>query len=351
MLNSKQQTVILCLILLFFGLVITACGVVQASDEEIEVRWQSSAHADKEAHSFTRWNDAEPAEISTNCAKCHSTPGYRDFLGVEPGTTAGQVDHPVPVGTTIECEACHNEAAAAKDSVLMPSGITISGLDKSANCMECHQGRASANSVTEAVAGQTPDVVNTELRLPNIHNNPAGPTQYGAEAKGGFEYDGRSYVGQYKHVVEFETCIVCHDPHTLQVQVEKCSACHLGVKTAEDLANIRTNNIDYDGDGNINEGMGGEIETLQKRLLLAMNVYAAKTEGVERIVFDGRFKNEAGDNYTTWTPRLLQAAYNYQYNAKDHGNYAHNNKYIIQLLYDSLNDLGASNDGLIRPEN
>ncbi len=349
--DSQRKVIILFPALLLFGLVFAACGVAQASEEAIEARWQSSAHANKEARAFTFWNDKDPAEIPVNCAKCHSTPGYRDFLGIEPNTTAGQVDHPAAVGTTIECEACHNDAAAAKDRALMPSGITISGLGREVNCIACHQGRASGKAVRETVAGQPADVVNAALQLPNIHNNPAGPTQYGAEAQGGFEFDGRSYAGQYEHVVEFETCIACHDPHTLQVQVEKCSACHLGVESAADLSNIRVNNIDYDGDGDVGEGMGGEIETIQEYLLLAMNVYAAKTEGVEQIVFDGRFKNKAGDNYTTWTPRLLPAAYNYQYSAKDHGNYVHNNKYIIQLLYDSLSDLGANTAGLIRPEN
>ncbi|MCP4359166.1 MAG: polyheme membrane-associated cytochrome C [Chloroflexi bacterium] len=349
--NLKRHGVIIMMLTILLSLGLTACGVAQASDEEIEARWQTSAHADKEARSFSHWNDREPPEIPINCAKCHSTHGYRDFLGINPDTTTGQVDNPASIGSTIECEACHNTAAHKKDTVVMPSGLKVTGLGTEANCMECHQGRASTNSINEAVAGQTADSVNTELSLPNIHNNPVGATQYGTEAKGGFEYDGRSYVGQYKHVVQFGTCQACHDPHTLQVQLEKCSACHLGVETAADLPHIRTNNIDYDGDGNISEGMAGEIETIQERLLFAMNVYAAKTEGVDRIVFDGRFQNEAGDSYATWTPRLLQAAYNYQFSAKDTGSYAHNNQYIIQLLYDSLNDLGAGTDGLTRPEN
>jgi len=37
---------------------------------------------------------------------------------------------------------------------------------------------------------------------------------------------------------------------------------------------------------------------------------------------------------------LLRAAYNYQYAMKDPGAFAHNGKYVIQALYDSLEDLG-----------
>ncbi len=56
-----------------------------------------------------------------------------------------------------------------------------------------------------------------------------------------------------------------------------------------------------------------------------------------------------GNRYATWTPRLLQAAYNYQYVAKDPGGFAHNAKYILQVLYDSLNDIGDAS-GMTRPE-
>ena len=35
-------------------------------------------------------------------------------------------------------------------------------------------------------------------------------------------------------------------------------------------------------------------------------------------------------------PRLLQAAYNFQVTLKDPGGYAHNGKYHIELLYDSI---------------
>jgi len=53
--------------------------------------------------------------------------------------------------------------------------------------------------------------------------------------------------------------------------------------------------------------------------------------------------------YNAFTPRLLQAAYNYHYVVKDPGAFAHNGKYIIQVLYDSLEDLGANTTGMVRP--
>lgn len=50
------------------------------------------------------------------------------------------------------------------------------------------------------------------------------------------------------------------------------------------------------------------------------------------------------NRYAKWTPRLLKAAYNYQFVAKDAGVYTHNPAYAMQLLYDSLESLSAKVD-------
>ncbi len=45
--------------------------------------------------------------------------------------------------------------------------------------------------------------------------------------------------------------------------------------------------------------------------------------------------------YNAWTGRLEKAAYNYQMSVKDPGEFAHNAKYMIQLMYDSIEDLNS----------
>ena len=52
---------------------------------------------------------------------------------------------------------------------------------------------------------------------------------------------------------------------------------------------------------------------------------------------EGKFPNR----YKAWTPRLMKAAYNYQFVVKDPGAYAHNPTYATELLHDSLADLGT----------
>jgi hypothetical protein len=104
--------------------------------------WLSSPHADFAAEAFIHWNEEDPAEVPESCAKCHSTPGHLDFLGVD-GSAAGAVDAPAPIGSVVECVACHNSVNQSKTSAVMPSGLELTNLGDEARCVECHQGRQS----------------------------------------------------------------------------------------------------------------------------------------------------------------------------------------------------------------
>lgn len=325
--------------------------------------WLGSGHNNKEAEAFNHWNEDDPAVIPPACAKCHSTPGYLDFLGAD-GTAAGTVDKEAPIGTTITCVACHNEVTIHKDSVVFPSGVEITGLGDESRCMECHQGRHSTVSVNAAIekAGVAEDVdkVSEDLGFANIHYFAAAATQYGTLVKGGYEYEGKSYDARFFHVEGYNTCIDCHDSHTLEIKLEKCTTCHKNVASREDLVNIRMrgSEADYDGDGDTTEGIMSEIKGLQEMLYGAIQAYAAEVAGTP-IVYDphnypyffidtdGNGEVSEGEaaypnRYNAWTARLLKAAYNYQVSMKDPGEFAHGGKYIIQLLYDSIEDLNQA---------
>jgi osmotically-inducible protein OsmY len=328
------------------------CPEAECPEPAVEVPfeelWASSGHADAEAEAFRHWDEDDPKEVPTNCAKCHSTPGYLDFVGAD-GTTAGTVDNPAPIGTTVECVACHNEATLVMDSVVMPSGVEITGLGREARCMQCHQGRESTVSVNESIAeaGVDDDAVSEDLGFRNIHYYAAAATKYGTMAKGGYEYEGKSYDANFAHVEAFDTCVKCHDSHTLELKVEACSECHTGVASAEDLRNVRMQGslVDYDGDGDVTEGIYSELEGIREVLYQAIQAYASEVAGAP-IVYNADaypyWFTEAEEGYSTWTPRLLKAAYNYQVSVKDPGAYAHGGKYIIELLYDSTEDLDAA---------
>ena len=340
------------------GLVTAQEGVVVPFLEE----WQASGHADASAEAFVHWDEEDPAEVPVECAKCHSTPGYLDFLGAD-GSAAGTVDAAVEIGTVVSCIACHNAATLNKDSVVMPSGIEISGLGREARCMECHQGRESTVSVNTALeeAGVVDeDTVSEDLGFLNIHYYAAAATKYGTLAQGGYQYEGKSYDANFAHVDGFDSCVECHDSHTLQVKVQSCGECHTGIATVEDLKDIRMQGslVDYDGDGDVDEGIYFELLGLQELLFQAIQAYGDEVSGTP-VVYDSLnypyfFIDTNADGqpdedeavfpnqYVAWTPRLVKAAYNYQTSLKDPGAYAHGGKYIIQLLNDSIADLNTA---------
>jgi hypothetical protein len=271
-----------------------------------------------------------------------------DFMAAD-GSQFGTVDQPAPVGTTIECIACHNAATLQHDSVIFPSGIELADLGDQAVCVECHQGRASKAAVDEAVAaavGDDLDRVNPDLAFINIHYSPAAATRYGSEVQGGYEYGGFQYDPRFDHAASSQACTDCHDMHTLQLKTEDCAACHPGLSTPEDAAAIRMAGSlkDYDGDGDLQEPVKAEIAGLQELLYASMQAYAAEVAGTP-LVYDAAnhpyFFDQAGEIYASWTGRLLRTAYNYHVSKKDPGGYVHNGKYLIQLLYDSIADLNA----------
>jgi len=324
--------------------------------EAIKPIFAASGHADSAAESFVHWDGEDPAEIPTNCAKCHSESGFVDFV------TDGKVDAAVAApGQAFTCAMCHNDAAEAMTSVTFPSGVVIENLGAEARCMTCHQGRESKVSLDKKLAGfgenLDPDAVpapykddagkDVVLSFSNVHYFAAGGMLYGSQVQMGYQYEGKTYDAKHQHVEGFDTCIGCHDSHSLEVKVETCTECHVDAVTVEDLRNIRepSSAEDYDGDGDKTEGVAFEIAGLQETLLTSMQAYALEVAGAE-IKYDGAaypyFMGADDKNYPNWTPRLLKAAYNYQVSIKDPGAFAHGGKYVIELLVDSIEDINSS---------
>ncbi|MBN1261168.1 MAG: polyheme membrane-associated cytochrome C [Anaerolineae bacterium] len=320
------------------------------------------------SESFVHWDEDEPPVIPTSCAKCHSTYGYLDFLG-EDGTAARVVDREARTGSAIYCYACHNTAAHEMTRVTFPSGAEVAELGPEAVCMQCHQGRQSTLSVREAIAGLPEDEVSEALGFINVHYAVGAATKMGADVQGAYQYEDRSYAGFFEHTDTLRACYECHDAHSLALTPDECSPCHVNVVDYGDLWDIRTGELDFDGDGDANEGIYYEIETLHRQLYAAIQTYAATVIETPLVYapdafpyfmvdIDGDGEVDAdeisfGNRYASWTPRLVRTVYNYHYIQKDPGAFAHNPGYILQILYDSLWDLSQvvsiDMDGLIRP--
>ena len=141
-----------------------------------------------------------------------------------------------------------------------PAELDIGNPDSNL-CLNCHQGRASSTSVSRSIADLALDEPSDSLRFLNVHYFAAGATLFGTEAKGAYEFDGKEYLGRNEHVSAYAGCTDCHSTHQLEVKVEECSICHAGTESEEDLHAIRIGDVDYDGDGDTEEGVAGEIET------------------------------------------------------------------------------------------
>lgn len=313
---------------------------------DITEAWLMGPHGDHDSPSFTHWN--EDGAVPEACAACHSESGMLDWLGAD-GTEAGVVDHPGTINSVIGCASCHVSEAEALDAVPFPSGVTVSGLGGNATCTMCHSGRASTGSVTQAIDGMDPDTVSEDLSFINVHYGVAAAVMHGSEVSGGFEYDGQSYAGRFAHVPSANTCVACHEPHSTEVATDGCVACHQGV---DDITAIRTQPADFDGDGVTSGGIRDEIAGLHAVLNEAIRAYAAEVVGTpigynkDNYPYffidgnaDGTIDTDEAiypNQYASWTPRLLMAAYNYQVVAKDAGAWAHNPRYTLQLLHDSV---------------
>ncbi len=282
---------------------------------------------------------------------------------------------PQPASNGFMCTTCHDGANFPNryevKSVPFPSGAVVSfgGKDADGNfiaddsnlCIECHQGRESSLSVNNSLKGKEDDVVDAKITLKSLHELVAGITLFGNEAKGAYQYEGKEYLGQNMHADEagkMNKCQDCHDVHALEPKLESCETCH---DTTDPLA-IRESEIDYDGDGDVAEGIKGEIDTIAEALLVEIQTYA-EAAGTPIVYTNANFYVDADKNgeadknadgatvrYNAYTPRLVKAAFNYRYIAKDPGAFVHNPKYVMQFLIDSIEDLGGDVSMYTRPE-
>jgi hypothetical protein len=342
----------------------------------------ANAHRDDPGHfaasseAFRHW-DADGL-VPGDCAKCHSADGLPQFLGEASRNRDGVSGVTVATNPSsgFNCATCHSDVSTFElfpvDNVKFPSGSIVTyGEGVSSNlCINCHQGRESNTSIQAAIqrAGVGADEISAALSFRNPHYFAAGATLFGSEAAGAFQYEGKEYAGRFAHVEGFETCSGCHDAHSLENKVEFCTGCHPGVASAEDALTIRgpSHPDDYDGDGDATEGIGQEVEGVHMALWEAIQAYALATEGMDAIAFDAHAypyffidTDEDGvasseeatrtNGYATWSPRLLGAVYNYTWAAKDPGAYAHNATYILQVLYDSFEDIGGDVGSMVRP--
>ncbi len=250
----------------------------------------------------------------------------------------------------------------------LPSGKTLTGLGDESRCIVCHQGRESKlsmDTMITAAAVADADTVSTAIRFKNLHYFAAAASYYGREAGVAYEYTGKAYEKEFTHVQSFNQCMECHDPHSLKVRVNDCASCHdiapanLAAGKYDDAitdlygARMKGTTSDFDGDGT-KEGIYFELVGMSDVLYKAIREYANDVSG-KPLIYDGHtypywfedkgtigtFEPGVDTGFASWTARLVKTAFNYQMWQKDPGAFAHNGKYLMELMYDGIEELDA----------
>ena len=121
-----------------------------------------------------------------------------------------------------------------------------------------------------------------------------------------------------------------------------------------------------DGDGSVepiltnrrheSHSLGAMSNTHWLPLVLVFGLKLDLTRTLLHTNQDGTIDESEGifpNKYSTFTPRMLKALFNFMFVAKEPAAYVHNPDYVLQLMYDSIEDLsalsGVTTDGLIRP--
>lgn len=307
-------------------------------------------HFNGASEAARHWDEDEG--VSASCSKCHSgAPGFRFWVeygvGLEVPETANG----------LECYTCHETFEDSYDVLAVESttyadGTVLSHDGHDNLCATCHSGRQTGSMV---------DVGNPGFR--NVHYLPAAGVRNGNESGVGYEYAGMSYAGFLQHDSRTQ-CTGCHDPalsnHTFRIADvwdSVCDVCHSDDNGPEEIRIVHLE--DYDGDGNIGEHLRDELQGMANRLLSRMVATAASPlcYSPSRYPYflgvggdaNGYCAPDAAGSFTSWTPELARAAYNFQLFSKEPGAYAHNFDYMGQLLYDSYVDLGGDAMSQVRP--
>jgi hypothetical protein len=361
-----------------------------------------SGHFDTSAEAYRHWDEDTDHLVDPSCSRCHSPEGFmfRAKYGIDQTI-------PAQLSSGMTCETCHETGAnfsslnnnvpqrryIASVTFPVPSTATSSQIsavtimngaegtdaeDDSYVCMTCHQGRESTLTVNTA----NPSPVGTfTLSFKNVHYLSAGATLYGNKAAVAYQYTGKTYAPPWNHGTTYTgeypqpsnrraRCAFCHmqgGSHSFDAQfTTECVDCH-GLQTIDTITPAFRPEDDWDNDPATKPKE--EIAGLAARLYTAIQDYCAAAadsvsppSGASYCAYNGAAypywykdtnKNHMVDSgektAMKFDSQSLRAAYNYQYYQKEPGAWAHNNRYIAQILYDAIQDIGGDISGLKDP--
>jgi hypothetical protein len=214
------------------------------------------------------------------------------------------------------------------------------------------------------------------LSFSNSHYLGAAATFFGAEAAGWYQYPRNAaatipgayavYTGRNQHGVTAGKCTSCHNTHAgkIEVSASTCGRCHFkadgrAVTTLAELEEERQFGFEGDIDGLGTPSLKAALDNNAAKLFAGIQAYAANvlvpaanlcyTTAVYPYFFADTNGNGVCDGaeavnanaFSKFTPRLLRAAYNYNFYMREPGAWAHNPRYVAEILYDAIVDVNA----------
>lgn len=310
--------------------------------------WSNSRHA--------RATRTPSGPTRFNCVRCHTAPGFKNFIQHEGSTTPYATN---TVYEAITCAACHDPHDAsnqhqlrAANTYTLPEGTTVSHVGSGALCMTCHHSRnGEVNQNISNYQQGKPTWANGSSF--GVHDSTAGDMIEGVNA---YTYGKTIPSGSHNKVIT-DVCVGCHmqpvaeshpafgkaGGHTFSMTyrvieggvtntvplVDVCVKCH-GQITEFDFARK-----DYDGDGVIS-GVQTEVKSLLDRLSTMLPNSTFRADG--NYVADGLVKPSVTVR-TNWPTKFLRAAWNWQFVNVEGSMGVHNAPYAVGILKASIADL------------
>lgn len=266
-----------------------------------------------------------------SCAPCHTTEGFIESVTGE--------DYAGSAFNAVGCFACHDPhengdfALRTTAAVTLGNGATydrgISNL-----CVSCHKGR---RDVTKYVV----DSVKMSSHYGPHHSNQSDMLL----GENAYEYDGYDYDNSWHTTGVADGCVKCHfdvsdaydmGGHTFWMSTEEgdentdaCNVdgCHLNDTEIDDFDREMAL-MDFDDDGDFDEGVQTEIEDLL-------------TELETLLLAAGLISGDPGDTHpnSIVVPDAdsVGAVFNFEFVIEDKSNGIHNTRYAAALLISSIN--------------
>ncbi len=293
------------------------------------------------------------------CQKCHTNEGFIAY------TQRGEPDPKESIANPSQpgCFTCHMPHEKGDFSLRTIAPVTLANgktfdVGRGNLCANCHKATADA---VKTVAALSANKIGPDW---GSHRSPQADILRGTNA---YEFPGKKYGSSAHKDIINDGCISCHmslpkpraglslgvGGHSFQIggdrlNLSACISCHRDVTQA---SRTQAFNIiaqeDYDQNGR-KEPFQLEVQGLLNRFVNKNGTGVLQEIGLPFYNSDGSFNSVRSDAVRPIAE--VAALYNYRMIADDRSLGIHNTKYVIQVLYDTLQALDPQFDVSLRPQ-